>query len=210
MKTSPFEFNLAKALFLLCLTFGGKVSKHKRRTAAVKRSPVKAFTMGWPHFWRIFLFKRDLARALLRIWFVVLVLVSPSVKICIISCHIHNFVSAFAIRNSQRIPKEFQKNSQIRTLQPYKKIPKKFPKNSQKIPKKFLKKFFKRFQKDSKKITKKFWLVLIGRNPFRACWGFKILFNEKTWYTWFSRIFLTSLKRSCWFIWKLKIRETLK
>ena len=84
-------------------------------------------------------------------------------------------------KNSQRIPKEFSKNSQksqIRTLQPY--IPKKYPKNSQKIPKEFPKnskiitrKFQKNFQSIPKtfpnrspKILKKFSLALIGGNPF--------------------------------------------
>ena len=99
--------------------------------------------------------------------------VSPSLKICIISCHIHIFVSACNLKfqkNSRIAPIEFPKNSQIRTPQPY--IPKEFP--NQRIPRKFLKNFQripKKFQKNPKKI----WLALIGRNPFRACF-FKIAF----------------------------------
>ena len=59
------------------------------------------------------IFKRDLARALLRVWFVVLVLsVSPSVKICIISCHIHNFVSVCNLKFSKNSPKISSKNFQ--------------------------------------------------------------------------------------------------
>ena len=83
--------------------------------------------------------------------------VSPSLKICIISCHIHIFVSACNLKfqkNSRIAPIEFPKNSQIRTPQPY--IPKEFP--NQRIPRKFLKNFQripKKFPKNSQKIPKK-------------------------------------------------------
>ena len=91
--------------------------------------------------------------------------VSLSVKICIISCHIHNFVLSmqfkfpkefqFGIPKSeppqpyiypQTIPKQFQKNFQ--------RIPRKFQKNSQKIPKRFQKNSSKNFQKILKKFPK--------------------------------------------------------
>ena len=107
--------------------------------------------------------KHDLARWLLRIWFVVLV--CPSVKNCIKSQLCVNICNSKFPKNSQRIPKEFQKNSkQIRTLQHY--IPnnyKDFPKNSPKIPNKFPKEFqknsqsfFKKFPKNFPKFSKKF------------------------------------------------------
>ena len=101
------------------------------------------------------IFKRDLARALLRIWFVVLVLVIVSPKSKIAPFHVtFTTLCQYAISwYSQRILKNFPKNSQ--------RAPKEFPKSSQKIP--------KNSQKIAYKLHKNIWLALIGRNPFRAC-----------------------------------------
>ena len=60
-------------------------------------------------------------------------------------------------KNSQRIHKEFTKNSQ--------RTPKEFPKNSQRISKEFTKDWLKIVYKPPKNI----WLSLIGRNTFQAC-----------------------------------------
>ena len=86
--------------------------------------------------------------------------VSLSVKICIISCHIHNFVlvcNLNFLKNSKGIPKseppnhifipkQFPNNS--------KRIFKEFPENSKRIPKKFPKNSKKFLQKISKKFSK--------------------------------------------------------
>ena len=117
--------------------------------------------------------------------------VSPSVKICIISSHIHNFVSVCILKfpkNSKRIPNEFQTNSKrIPKEFPkefpknFQKIPKEFPGNSERIPRKFQKnsqripkeypKISQKFSKILIKIPKIFWLAPICRNPFRACFS---------------------------------------
>ena len=106
--------------------------------------------------------------------------VSPSVKICINSCHIHNFVSVCDSRlprNSRRIPTI--NPQQCYAIQNSKRIPKECQKNSQRMPKiiskEFLKKiqiikFFQKIPKEFSKIHKKFWLAIIGRNPFWACY----------------------------------------
>ena len=89
--------------------------------------------------------------------------VSPSVKICIISCHIHNFVSVCNLKflkNSKKIEKRLKKKIQKEFPENSKRVLRNFPKNSQKIqrkksktfPPKFRKKFFKNFSKKSQKI----------------------------------------------------------
>ena len=90
-------------------------------------------------------FKRDLARALLRILFVVNVLSCFS-----FSQNLHPFISYSQLFVSMqfKIPKEFNKN--------FYRISRKFQKNSQKIPQKFTKKFQIIPPKFPKKFQKKF------------------------------------------------------
>ena len=97
-------------------------------------------------------FKRDLARALLRIWFVL------SLSLFLLTSQkLPQFMSHSQLCVSQHllfeIPKEFTKNSQIRILKLY--IPKLFPQNQPKNSEKFLQKIpqknLKKFQTNSQK-----------------------------------------------------------
>ena len=91
-------------------------------------------------FW--WFFKRDLARALLRIWFV-LVLVSPK------SQKLHHFKSKLPKINTYSEPPNHTspKNSN--------RIIKEFPNNSDRIPKQFQKKIIKNSQRIPKQFPKK-------------------------------------------------------
>ena len=93
------------------------------------------FTIGWNQLWRRIIIKRDLARALLRMWFVVLSLSLLWSKIQFIttkSWQKHQFLSYSNIMQFQQNLKKIQKIPQQTILKEFPKNPHEFPKTSQK------------------------------------------------------------------------------
>ena len=115
----------------------------------------------------ILFFKRDLARALLRIWFVALVCLSFSQNLH----HIMSY-SQFCVTIQFKISKEFYKNSPQIPKKIFKKFFKKFPQN------------LKNFPNNSKKImthayrSKSFSSLLVLKIDLFCLKIFKVLFQE--------------------------------
>ena len=101
---------------------------------------------GTYQFWFLsILFRRNLARALLKIYFLVLVLSLSLLQSKFAPFHVtFTILCQFIIWNYPRITEEFRYNS--------KRIPKEFPKNSHRIPKEFPKEFSENLQRTPQKV----------------------------------------------------------